>query len=263
MTANLFNLSGKNIILTGGLGLLGREYLRALAEYGAIVHVIDVLPAAQGETIVQPFSHATYHQADITKREDLERVCGEVLKQSATIDVLINNAALNPKVEAGNQARSASQRFEDLDIADWNREIGVNLTGAVLACQVFGSAMSRGASIINASSIYGVVGPDQRIYPPGFFKPATYGVTKGGLIALTKYLATYWGEKGIRVNCMVLGGVENSQDPEFIRKYVERTPLGRMARPHDYSGLIVYLASDASSYATGSIFTVDGGWTAW
>jgi NAD(P)-dependent dehydrogenase (short-subunit alcohol dehydrogenase family) len=157
---------------------------------------------------------------------------------------------------------SASTRFEDMSVEQWNREIAVNLTGTMLCCQVFGSVMESGASIINIASIYGLVAPDQSIYPTGFFKPAAYGVTKAGVINLTKYLAGYWGEKNIRVNCLVLGGVENSQDPTFIAKYASKTPLRRMADVNDYQGAIVYFASDASSYSTGSILCIDGGWTA-
>jgi len=132
----------------------------------------------------------------------------------------------------------------------------------MLCCQVFGSLMKANSSIINIASIYGVVAPDQSIYPAGFTKPATYGVTKAGVIQLTRYLAAYWGQKQIRVNCLVCGGVENNQSIDFIKKYSAKTPLGRMARASDFIGILLYLASDQSGYTTGSVLTIDGGWTA-
>lgn len=269
MPKDIFDLTGKNIIVTGGLGLIGREYLRALANKGAIVLALDIVSAPEAEKLLNEYfagderGRIHYFQGNITDRDSLVSVRDAVLKTYGHIDGLVNNAALNPKVETGSEVKSTGNRFEDMLLEDWNREMAVNVTGTMLCCQVFGAAMKSGASIINISSTYGLVGPDQRLYAAGFIKPATYSTSKGAVVALTKYLAAYWGNQGIRVNCVALGGVENSQDAEFVKRYSARTPLGRMARSNEYQGMIVYLSSDASSYCTGSVLSVDGGWTAW
>ena len=264
---NFFDLSGKNIILTGGLGFLGRSYIKDFVASGANVHVIDLIPGSQGVALVKMFNTqkgygaAFYYRADVTNKNQLESVRKKILADFKSIDVLINNAALNnPNVK---KTRSYSSDFENFSLDLWNKEMAVNLTGAMLCCQVFGRVMKHGASIINISSTYGVVGPDQRIYSRGMFKPVSYSVTKGALVALTKYLATYWGKKSIRVNCVVFGGVEADLSKEFIKNYSSRVPLGRMAKSGEYNGILIFLASDRSSYSTGAVYTLDGGWTAW
>ena len=248
-------LKGKCIILTGGLGLLGRAFTEHLSEAGAAVHVIDVTKPAQRHS----HGRVIYHTADITKEDELERVRRDILRKSKRIDALICNAALNPKVESGQKPLP----FEKTDIAQWEHEMQVNVTGTMLCCKVFGGAMKRGSSIVIVSSVYGITGPDQRLYDKGFIKPASYSTSKAALIGLTKYLAAYWGAKGVRTNCIVLGGVQAGQDQAFIKRYAEKTPLRRMARPADYTGIVEYLVSDASRYASGAVFTVDGGFTAW
>lgn len=269
MRKDIFDLTNKTVILTGGLGLIGLHYIDALTEKGARVVVIDTVPEKAAKELLQEKiigkngQNVFYYQGDITNRAALLIIKKDVLAWFHHIDVLINNAALNPKVEKSSRLKSASVTFEDYSLPDWERELQVNLTGTMLCCQVFGGAMKAGGSIVNIGSTYGIVGPDQGIYPQGFIKPATYGVSKGAIIALTKYLATYWGKKGIRVNCVAPGGVNNGQDQAFVKKYNAKTPLGRMALPDEYNGIIVYLASDASSYASGALFVVDGGWTAW
>lgn len=269
MKKDIFDLSNKIIILTGGLGLIGLNYVEALVCRGGVVNIIDRVEKKGAEKILKSkftsnqLSKIFYYPGDITSRQSLIKIRENVLVNLGRIDVLINNAALNPKVEGRSRKKSSGQSFEDFGIADWQKEIAVNLTGTMLCCQVFGSKMKSGSSIINISSTYGIVGPDQGIYPRGFVKPVSYSVSKGGIISLTKYLAAYWGPKGIRVNCLAPGGVYNKQDNNFIKKYSARTPFGRMARPDEYNGLIIYLSSDASSYSTGAVYVVDGGWTAW
>ena len=269
MSKDIFSLSNKVVILTGGLGLIGLHYIQELIGRGAVVHILDLISSQQAQKILKSkiqkstLSKLYYHEGDISNRQSLIHIRKEVLAQSGKIDVLINNAAFNPKVEGSTKPQLGANTFENLNREDWDREISVNLTGAMLCCQVFGSKMKQGSSIILISSVYGIVAPDQRIYPKGFIKPVTYSVSKGGVIALTQYLAAYWGKKGIRINSIAFGGVENSQNKDFIKNYAARTPMGRMAKPHEYNGIIVYLASDASSYSTGATYTVDGGWTTW
>lgn len=269
MQKDIFNLANKVIVLTGGLGLIGIHYIPELLRRGANVHVLDLISLKEGQKTLKSkirknlLPNLRYHQGNINHERSLIDVREKILKEFRKIDVVINNAAFNPKVEGVAKSNSKDNSFENLKLKDWEREIDVNLTGAMLCCKVFGSKMKKDASIILISSVYGIVAPDQRIYPKGFIKPAAYSVSKGGVITLTQYLATYWGKKGIRINCVAFGGVQNNQEKGFIEKYASRAPLGRMAKPHEYNGIIVYLASDASSYSTGATYTVDGGWTAW
>jgi NAD(P)-dependent dehydrogenase (short-subunit alcohol dehydrogenase family) len=206
--------------------------------------------------------------ADITQHGELTVLRDRILDRFGKLDVLVNNAALNDKVE-GRDA-SAPVSFEKFPLEQWKRAVDVNLTGTFLCCQVFGELMASGrsGSIINVASTYGIVGPDQRIYRDDqgrqtLFKSPAYSATKAAIIGLTKYLAAYYGPTGVRVNTLSPGGVKTTQDEWFVSNYSERTPLGRMATPEDYRGAIVYLASDASSYVTGTNLIVDGGWTAW
>jgi NAD(P)-dependent dehydrogenase (short-subunit alcohol dehydrogenase family) len=146
----------------------------------------------------------------------------------------------------------------------------VNVKGVYLASKVFGSVMATNqrGSIINISSIYGVVSPDQSIYNYRrqrgeiFYKPVAYAVSKSALLNLTRYLATYWARTGVRVNTLVIAGVENGHDPEFMKAYCDRMPVGRMAKQDEYNGAVIFLASTASSYMNGAQLVIDGGWTA-
>jgi len=257
-----FAVTDRVVAITGGSGQLGRSFTAALVGRGARVAVLDLQPPQEKSGDV------LFVRADVTSRDSLESALAEVEKKWGVPHALINNAALDsppgsPAAENG--------PFEDFPLDSWERAIDVNLTGAFLTCQVFGGAMAgagRG-SIVNVSSIYGVVSPDQRIYEyrrggdDTFFKPVAYSASKSGLLNLTRYLATYWAPRGVRVNTLTLGGVFNNQDPRFLDGYCARVPLGRMADAGEYVGPVVFLCSDASSYMTGSNLVVDGGWTAW
>jgi len=192
-----------------------------------------------------------------------------VLERHGRIDILVNNAAINDMVEQPSLDVDVSQ-FEHFPIAMWRRVLDVNVTGMFLCCQIIGATMAQrqSGSIINIASTYGIVAPDQSLYraPDGtqrFYKSAAYPVSKAAVIMLTKYLATYWGHRNVRVNTLSPGGVANGQEPFFVEQYERRTPLGRMATVNDYQGALIYLAGDASSYMTGHNLVVDGGWTAW
>ena len=263
MNKNYFNISGKVVILTGGMGVLGKVYAKAMASCGSQVILLDIIPEQQATNYIKSIGkygkNIHYYKADISQKNELLSVRSNIVKKFGKIDALINNAAITARAEN----LKKTDQFEDFELSRWNRDMEVNVTGTMLCCQVFGSKMPEGSAVINISSTYGIVGPDQRIYPKGIFKPVSYSVSKGAVVALTKYLATTWGPKQIRVNCIVPGGVQEKQSKEFVKNYSLRTPLGRMARPEEYIGLIIYLISDSSTYCTGGIFVQDGGWTAW
>jgi NAD(P)-dependent dehydrogenase (short-subunit alcohol dehydrogenase family) len=267
-----FRLEGRVAIVTGALGLLGRAFSEALLAAGAALVVADLDGAAcrrRAEELGRAHGGLVHgFPVDITRPDSLGELRDAVLAASGRLDVLVNSAAIDDKFSEG--AAAEESRFESYPLALWRRALDVNLTGTFLACQVLGAQMaSQGrGSIINIASTYGVVAPDQRIYqgPHGeqrFWKSAAYPAAKAGVIALSRFLGTYWADAGVRVNALSPGGVGNGQDEHFVASYSARTPLGRMARPGEMGGAVVFLASDASSYVTASNLIVDGGWTAW
>jgi len=266
-------LSGKTAIVTGALGLLGREHCAALAGAGARVVAADLdggaCVAFAGELASRHGTEAMGQPLDVTSERSVAEGRDAVLRRFDAIDVLVNNAAINDKFEHPAAAMEES-RFESYPLELWKKMFDVNVTGMFLCSRAFGTVMAGrgGGSIINIASTYGIVGPDQSLYakPDGtqsFYKTAAYPATKGAVISFTRFLAAYWGNKGVRVNALSPGGVENAQDAHFVARYAARTPLGRMASPSDYRGAIVFLAGDASAYMTGANLVVDGGWTAW
>lgn len=264
MSQDLFNLQDQIVVVTGGLGQLGRQYTRALVEHGAKVAVFDIREAQPMET-----DSVAYFQVNVANRESLENALAALVRHWGVPHVLINNAAIDSPPNAPSEENGP---FETYPEQSWDRVIDVNLKGVFLCCQVIGSAMAEAGrgSIINIASIYGLVSPNQDIYKyrferdgKPFFKPVAYSVSKSGLLNFTRYLATYWARKGVRVNSLTLAGVFNNQDTAFLEQYHARMPMGRMANEDEYNGAIVFLASKASSYMTGSNMIIDGGWTAW
>jgi NAD(P)-dependent dehydrogenase (short-subunit alcohol dehydrogenase family) len=272
MTMNsleLFSLKNKVAIVTGGLGLIGKNHCIALAEAGANVVVCDLDEAKCKEFASTLPTKSFGVGVDITNKSSVENLRDKTLNEFARIDILVNNAAINDMFE-NPQAAAEQSMFENYPLEMWQKSLDVNVTGAFLCSQVIGTEMAKAGkgSIINVASTYGLVGPDQSIYkkPDGsqsFYKSPAYPATKGAIVNFTRFLATYWGNKGVRVNTLTPGGVENNQEEYFINNYAAKTPLVRMALPTDYKGAIVFLASDASSYMTGANLVVDGGWTAW
>ncbi|MBE2219559.1 MAG: SDR family oxidoreductase [Ignavibacteria bacterium] len=264
---NKFSLSEKIAVVTGALGLLGRQHCRALSEAGAIVIVCDLDRIKCNEFAKELPGIAHGFQLDVTVKNCIINLKTFIQHRYGRLDILINNAAINDMFENRNAAFESS-KFENYPLEMWDKSIKVNLTGMFLCSQILGKLMfeRKQGSIINIASTYGVVAPDQKLYtrPDGtqpFFKSPVYSVTKGAVIAFTKYLAAYWGSSGVRVNTLSPGGVENGQEEYFIKKYSDKTPLGRMAKADDYMGAVVYLASEASAYVTGANLIVDGGWT--
>lgn len=265
----MFSLKNKIAIVTGALGLIGKEHCKALSEAGANVVVADIDEVMSSEFAQTLSTESIGVSLDVTKPESIKNLRDKILEKFGHIDILVNNAAINDMFE-NPKAASEQSKFENYPLELWQKSIDVNLTGVFLCSQILGSEMAKqkSGSIINIASTYGITAPDQSLYikedgTQSFFKPPAYSATKGAVIMFTKYLAAYWGKEGVRVNTLTPGGVENNQDQFFIEKYSVKTPLGRMADPSDYKGALIFLASDASSYMTGANLIVDGGWTCW
>jgi NAD(P)-dependent dehydrogenase (short-subunit alcohol dehydrogenase family) len=267
-----FDLTGKVAVVTGGVGLLGKGFCRTLAQAGAKVVIADLDKAAAdtyAETLTDEGLQATGVAVNVTQPESAQAMVDKTLAAYGRLDVMVCSAAMDPKFDAENQSEQPSNAFEDYPLSAWQQALDVNLTGMFLSTQAASKPMieqGSGAMILICST-YGLVGPDQRLYErpegPRQFKPVFYTVTKAGVLGLTKYLATYFAGKDIRINALTPGGVYNNHDEVFTEKYSARTVMGRMANIDEMNGAILFLASEASSYMTGSNLVVDGGWTAW
>ena len=266
-----FSLKGKVAMVTGGAGLLGKEFCLTLAQAGAVVYAAD-LNAEAVNAVAAELAQKGYEaygiRLDVTDPTSAAAVVDEIVARSKRLDVLVNSAALDPKFDP-QHASSSSNAFEDYPLKSWQDAVNVNLTGPFLVSQAVARQMvkQKKGSIINICSTYGLGGPDQRIYDkpgkPKVYKPVYYTVTKAGILGLTKDMATYYAGIEIRVNALTPGGVFNGHDDDFVRNYSARTVLGRMAHKDEMNGGLLFLASDASSYMTGGNLVVDGGWTAW
>jgi NAD(P)-dependent dehydrogenase (short-subunit alcohol dehydrogenase family) len=271
-----FDLCGRVAVITGGAGLLGARHAEAIAEMGGVPVLVDI-DGARAETVAaavqtQYGCQAIGLSSDITDPGAVAELLGHVLDRTGRVDILINNAANNPKMDAANSDANRNTRLEHLPLDIWNRDIAVGLTGAFLCSRVLGAEMARRGKgiIVNVASDLGLIAPDQRIYRRPELseeeqpvKPVTYSVVKHGLLGLTRYLATYWAGQGVRVNAISPGGVYTGQDDLLVQRLSNLIPLGRMAHSDEYKAAIVFLVSDASSYMTGANLVVDGGRTAW
>jgi NAD(P)-dependent dehydrogenase (short-subunit alcohol dehydrogenase family) len=271
-----YDLRGKTALITGAAGLLGREHAAALLECGAHVVLTDIdqdsLDATRATLLRDsPAAKLTCHVMDVTDANCIQRAAGALSASATRIDVLVNNAAIDPKVNQNDVVDTS--RLENMGLQEWNRQIAVGLTGAFLCTQVFGATMARdgrGGVILNIASDLSVISPDQRLYRRAGVhgleqpvKPVTYSVIKAGLVGLTRYLATYWAEYGIRSNALSPGGIQNGQGEEFVTRVSALIPLGRMARRDEYRSAVQFLCSDASSYLNGQNIVMDGGRSVW
>ena len=267
----LFDLTGRTAIVTGGAGFLGQQFSEALIESGANVVVADInqqIASESAEMLKRNGGEAIGVALDVTDPTSVEELMDSALEKYGGIDVLVNSAGLDPKFD-GESKNSHVTSFEEFPLQSWKEALDVNLTGMFLTCQAAAKVMkdTGKGSIINICSTYGITGPDQRLYKslgePRLYKPVYYTVSKAGVLGLTKYIATYYEGTEIRCNALTPGGVERDHDPAFKEAYSQRTVMGRMAYPHEMKGAVVFLASEASSYVTGTNLVVDGGWTAW
>lgn len=257
----LFDLSERVAVVTGGMGQLGSVYAAGLAERGMRVAVFDIATGEAPEG-VRAFT------VDVTDRGSIERAAREVEGEWGVPHLLVNNAGLDSPPDAPAEEVGP---FESYPEASFDAVMDVNVKGAFLCCQAIGGAMAREGrgSIVNVSSVYGLLSPVQDLYSfrrergETFVKPVAYSVSKSAILNLTRYLATYWAQAGVRVNTLTLAGVENDQPAEFLEAYAARVPMGRMLEAREALGAVVFLASDASSYVTGANVVVDGGWSAW
>ena len=264
----IFSLEGKTVILTGSAGRVGSRFADVLSQAGANLVLVDQDKTKNeklANKIVKKYkTKCNAYYADFSSETDVSNLVKNTKKKYGRIDVLINNAHFIPRKNP-----DLSSNFEEYPLEIWNETVDVNLRGLFLCCQKVGKVMvqQKGGVIVNVSSIYGLVGADQRIYGKSKLNsPAFYAATKGGMVNLTRYLASYWQGKNIRVNTITLGGIYDKKlhsNKSFVKKYSERTIIGRMGKRDDFDGAILFLTSDASSYMTGSNLIIDGGWTAW
>lgn len=265
--AQPFDLSGKVVLVTGGSGFLGEYFVKALAHAGADVALTYLNDQENAEARAQEVSNVTGRKIlavgmDVADGNSVKQGFAQVIEYFGHLDVLVNNAAIDPKFDAN--ADQNSKLFENYPVELLKKSLDVNVLGYILPSQQAVTHMKdKGGVIVNVSSIYGLVGPDQRIYPNGTQKPVDYAVTKGGVVMLTKWLASTYGSQGIRANTLTFGGVLKGHDKTFTDSYGSRTPLGRMMNPEEVGGPLVFMASEAASYMTGADVVVDGGWTAW
>lgn len=268
MNSNIFDVSNEVVVVTGGSGQLGFQYISLFLKNKSKVVSIDKYESEEIKKLKNKFASSFLSfTCDITIKKSVISVSKEINNKFGPVTVLVNNAAID---SPPNSSGSETGPFESYPEKSWDNVMNVNLKGVFNLCQVFGEKMAanKKGSIINISSIYGLVSPDQSIYEykrkngEVFYKPIAYSVSKSGLRNMTKYLAVYWAKKNVRVNCLILAGVENNQDIEFKKAYNSRIPIGRMANEKEYNGALIFLSSSASNYMTGSELVIDGGWTA-
>ena len=272
-----FSLQGKVAVITGSSGLLGRKHSLALMELGAMVFFFffdrDGWQKAKSELAdIYGDQKVRALEMNVASEKSISKAADFISQEVGRVDILINNAAINP-TSSVIEADESPSRLENFDVMQWDKELAVGLTGAFLCSKVFGSNMAEdgcGGVILNIASDLSVIAPDQRLYQKEGLrnnlqpvKPVTYSVIKAGLVGLTRYLASYWLDEGVRANALSPGGVYTGQDDKFVEKLSSLIPMGRMADEDEYVGAIQFLCSDASAYMTGQNIVIDGGRSVW
>ncbi len=259
---NLFDLSGRVIILTGGAGFLGTHYARALAGAGAQVVLWDRrddFPAADV---------AFAQKVDITDEPQVKDAVAKILARWGRIDGLINNAAMNPAV-GSDDAKKQFVPYEEYPVELWEQELKINLTGMMIGTKAVAPVMmnQKKGSIVNVASEVSTIAHDHRVYNDSEnrkFKSIAYTTTKTAVLGFTRQWAARLGRHNVRVNAFSLGGVQTEKMPaDFVKRFGESNMLGRMAHHDEYNGIMIFLCSDASSFVTGANLTADGGKSAW
>lgn len=264
---DIFDLTDRVVLVTGAAGLIGSHFCKTLAKAQARVIAADIDPSGINAIVEKLHSQELAIeglQMDITDPASIRSVMHMIEEKWGKLDVLVHCAALDPKFDPQHK-EAHHTTFEDFPLETWKRAIDVNLTGAFLCTQEAAKLMGKKGhgNIILFSSIYGLVAPDQRVYEEGSFKPPYYSVAKAGILGLTRYTASYYAGRNIRVNALSPGGIYNNHEEAFVKAYSARSIMGRMGQVSELDGALLFLASDASSYMTGSNLVVDGGWTAW
>lgn len=271
---NTLSVENKIILITGAFGLIGREAARSFLEHGAKVvlagHNPSQIEIVHAELATE-FSPDRFLVCvlDVTERESIVQCVARAVEKFGIIDVLINNAAIDAKFDKAHKGALSTSRFEDFPIDLLRKSVEVNLIGAVLVAQVVCQQMLRQGygNIINVASSYSLVSPNQQLYDFGeeetIFKPVDYVVSKSFMPNFTRYLATFYGKNKIRCNAIAPHGIFNDHEEKFLENFSRLSPVGRMCDRSEITGPLIFLASEASSYMTGSVLVVDGGWTAW
>lgn len=263
MKKNIFDITNKIAVITGGAGLLGSQFAKVLASHGAVVILTDYdLDECEKKVKQLSKENIIAKKLDVTSRSDWDNVLGKVYIDYGSIDILVNSAGFTNKTKTN----SFDNTFENTTLDSWNQMLNVNLTGSFLGCQTAAKFMkeSNSGSIINIASLYGVVSPNHKMYPgTGIVQPVAYTVSKHGVMGLTKYAATWLAEYGIRVNSITPGGIQDDHNELFLERFGQLSPNGRMTKKDELDGALMYLASNASSSVVGQNLIIDGGWTAW
>ena len=268
---DMFNLEDKVAVVTGGAGILGQHFCAGLVESGAIVAVVDI-QEKKAQELAKSLSERFKSKVigvgcDVSEANSVKDMVEQVVAELGKIDILHNNAA-----SKSDDLDAFFAPFEEYSLDQWRQIMAVNLDGMFLVAQAIGKQMidqGKGGSIIQTASIYGVMAPNNKIYEGSFYlgrqinTPAVYTASKAAIVGLTKYLATYWANRNIRVNTLTPGGTESGQNKEFKKLYSARVPMDRMANQKEMVGALLYLASDASSYVTGQNIIIDGGLSVW
>ena len=273
---NFFNLKNKIIIITGGSGFLGSEFSSTLSDVGAIPIILDKNKTSL-ELLKKKFfkkrQRGSFFLVDLNNETKVNVVINSIIKKYKKIDCLINAAGLTGEDMLKTDS-NFFEKFENYDFKLWQKSLNGNLSSAFILTKSVAKHMlkRKKGSIINIASDVGIISPDHRIYEANkkinykgvnFNTPLSYSVAKSGIISMTRYLATYWAKKGIRVNCVSPAGVYKKHNKKFIEQLSEKIPMGRMAKPEELTGAIIYLCSEASSFVTGHNLVIDGGRTIW